>query len=73
MRIFIKAKPSAKEAKIEKIDEANFIIAVKEPPVKGMANAGIVKILSEYFNISPANIKIVSGYTSRNKIIDMQI
>jgi len=27
MRIFVKVKPSAKEAKIEKIDENNFIIA----------------------------------------------
>ena len=73
MRIFVKAKPSAKEAKIEKIDENNFIIAVKEPPVKGMANAGIIKALAEYFNISSVNIKIVSGYTSRNKIIDIKI
>ncbi len=72
MRIFVKAKPSAKEAKIEKLDDDNFIVSVKEPPVKGMANAGIIKILAEYFKVSPSQIKIISGYTSKNKIIEIK-
>ena len=72
MRIFVKAKPSAKEARIEKIGETHFIVSVKEPLIKGMANAGIIKILAEYFNIAHSRIKIISGYASRNKVVDIQ-
>jgi len=72
MRIFVKAKPAAKENKIERLDDDNFIVSVKEPLIKGMANAGIIKILAEYFNIAHSRIKIISGYASRNKVVDIQ-
>lgn len=72
MKIFIKAKPSAKENKIEKLNETHFVVSVKEPPIKGMANAGIIKVLAEYFKVSPSQIKIISGYTSKNKIIEIK-
>jgi len=70
MKIFVKAKPSAKEEKIEKIDENHFKISVKEPPVKGLANKAIIKALSEYFNTS--RVRITSGYTNPNKIIEIE-
>lgn len=72
MRIFVKAKPNAKEAKIEKLDDEHFVVSVKEPPIKGMANAAIIEILEEYFKVSPSQIKIISGYTSKNKIIEIK-
>lgn len=72
MRIFVKAKPSAKETMIEKTNETNFIVSVKEPPVKGKANEAIIKVLAKYFEISPSQINIISGYTSRDKIIDIK-
>ena len=72
MKIFVKAKPSSKEAKVEKLDNEHFIISIKEPPVKGMANAAIIEILAEYFKVSFSQIKIISGYTSRNKIIEIK-
>ena len=71
MRINIKAKPSARENKVEKIDEINYIVSVKEPPIQGRANQAIIKLLAEYFNISPTQVRIVIGHTSRNKIIEI--
>lgn len=72
MRITVKAKPSAKENKIEKLDDKNFIISVKEPPVQGRANFAITKLLAEYFDISPSLVKIISGHTCRNKIVEIK-
>ena len=69
MKIFVRAKPNAKEEKIDKIDENHYSVSVKEPPVKGEANAAIIKALAKYFKISPFRVDIVSGHTSRNKII----
>ena len=71
MRINIKAKPSARESKVEKIDEINYIVSVKKPPIQGQANQAIIKLLAEYFNTSSIRVRIVIGHTSRNKIIEI--
>ena len=71
MKIFIKAKPSAREEKVEKIDDLNYIVSVKEPPVKGKANEAIRNALAVYFKTGSSGVKIVAGYTSRNKIIEI--
>lgn len=69
MKIFIKAKPNSSENKVEKIDDQNFVVSVKDPPIQGRANRAIVEILSEYFHTS--NVRIVSGQISRNKVIEV--
>lgn len=72
MRIFIQAKPSAKEQKIEKIDETHFKVWVKEPPIQGKANYAILEALAKYFNTSKSHLKIISSWTSKQKIIDIR-
>lgn len=71
MKIFVKAKPNSREEKVEKIDETNYIVSVKEPPVKGKANDAIKNALAIYFRTSSSSIKIIFGYSSRNKIIEI--
>jgi hypothetical protein len=71
MKISVKAKPSSKEEKVEKIDEINYIVSVKEPPVKGKANEAIRNALAVYFKTSSSRVKIISGFSSRNKIIEI--
>ncbi|MCX6718461.1 MAG: DUF167 domain-containing protein [Candidatus Staskawiczbacteria bacterium] len=71
MKIFVKAKPCAREEKVEKIDENNYVVSVKEPPLKGKANEAIRNALAVYFKTASSKIKIVSGYSSRNKIIEI--
>ena len=71
MKINVKAKPSAREEKVEKIDEQNFVVSVKEPPEKGKANEAIRNALAVYFKTASARVKIISGYSSRNKIVEI--
>lgn len=71
VKIFVTAKPNAKEARVSQIDETHFIVAVKEPPVAGRANEAILKAVAEYFGIAPSGVKIVSGHTSRRKILEL--
>ncbi|MBI4225239.1 MAG: DUF167 domain-containing protein [Candidatus Sungbacteria bacterium] len=71
MRIFVAAKPGAKEERVEKIDETHFTVAVKEPPVQGKANRAIIKALAAYFNVPAWRVSIVSGHTSRQKVIEI--
>ena len=69
MKIFVKAKLRAKEKRIKKIDDTHFEVAVKDPPVDGRANTAIIKALADYFDIAPSRIEIISGHTSKQKII----
>lgn len=73
MRIFVKVKPAAKEEKVEKIDDTNFKVEVKEPPREGKANAAVTKALASYFDVTQSDVRIVSGFTSRSKIIEVDL
>jgi uncharacterized protein len=71
MKINVRAKPNSREEKVEKIDEQNYVVSVKEPPEKGKANTAIRNALAVYFKTASARVKIISGYSSRNKIIEI--
>lgn len=71
MKIFVKAKPNAKKERVEKINDANFAVFVKEPPIKGKANEAIIKALADFMGIASSRLKIISGTASRQKIIEI--
>ncbi|MBI4215648.1 MAG: DUF167 domain-containing protein [Parcubacteria group bacterium] len=71
MKIFVSAKPNAREESVEKISETTFIVRVKEPPVEGKANAAILSALAVYFNVPISSVRILSGHASKQKIIEV--
>ncbi len=71
MKIFVKAKPKSRFEKVEKLGETNFIVFVKETPIKGRANEAICRVLAEYFKVPPSRVVIKAGHTSKNKIIEI--
>lgn len=71
MKIFVKAKPRSKEERVEKIDDTHFIVAVKEPPVQGRANAAIIRALAGYLGVSVSSVRITSGFFSKEKIFSL--
>lgn len=71
MKINVKAKPNSREEKVERLDDSNYVVSVKEPPVKGKANVAIRNALAIYFKMASSNVRIISGHSSRNKIIEI--
>jgi len=71
MMISVKAKPMAREEKVEKVDGTNFVVSVKEPPVQGKANAAIGKALSRYFKVPNSQVRLVTGFSSKQKIFEI--
>lgn len=78
MKIFVKVKLKAKEEKVKsanpKLFENNdnhFEVFVKEPPLKGKANKRIIQLLAEYFKMSPSKIKIIQGFKSKEKVLEI--
>jgi len=72
MKIFVKAKPGAKQEKIT-VDGTHLTIAVKEPPKDGKANAAIIRVLADHFNVPPATVQLISGFSSKNKVFEIMV
>lgn len=73
MRIIVHAKPNAKMGRVEEVGPQEFIVAVKEPPREGKANAAIIRALAEHFGVPPSRVRLVSGFTSRQKMFDVDV
>ena len=71
MKIFVHAKPNAREDKIEKIDAMHYAVAVTALPVKGAANRAVAHLLAEHFGVAPSRVRLVSGFSSRQKIFEI--
>jgi uncharacterized protein (TIGR00251 family) len=71
MNIAIKVKPNAKEEKIEKISESEYLLWVRSPAQEGKANQAAITLLSDFLDIPKTRITIVRGHKSRNKIVSI--
>ena len=72
MRISIKAKTNTKKELVEKLSDNEFAVSVKEPPIDGRANWAIARAIADYFGVSPSRISIISGQSSKNKIVEIK-
>lgn len=68
MKIEIKLHPGSSQEKLEKISEGKFEVWIKEKPIDGKANESLVKFLKK----QGMKTKIISGLTSRNKILELE-
>lgn len=69
MKIFVLAKASSKNPRIERIDESHFMVAVKESPRAGKANKAIIKALSRFLHVPQSRIELMSGTTLKHKVL----
>ncbi|MBN1551838.1 DUF167 domain-containing protein [bacterium] len=71
-RITIKVQPKGSKTKIMEVTDDVIRIKVQASPEKGAANADLLKFLSKKLHIPKSKIEIVSGHTSRLKIIEFE-
>lgn len=71
MIIKVKAKPNSSEQIVEEKEEV-LHVSLKESPEHNKANIELISLLSKYFNTSVANVRILRGKTSRNKLIEVK-
>ncbi len=73
MLIKVKVFPNSKKEEIIEKSENSFEVKVKEKPIMGKANGGVIKILSEFFEIPESKIKLIRGFKQRNKIFEINM
>lgn len=69
MKISIKIHPNSSQEKIERIGDKEYEIWIKEKAEKNKANIELIKLLKRYFK---KPVKINSGFSSRNKIVEVE-
>jgi len=67
--VTFKVIPRASKSEFIGREEAWIKIRLQAPPVDGKANEALIKFLSDHFKIPRRDITVVSGQTSRLKII----
>jgi uncharacterized protein YggU (UPF0235/DUF167 family) len=71
-KISVLIKPNAYENKIELSDDT-YLVSVQEPPIENRANLALIRLIAEHFHVPKSAVRIVSGYKSRRKIIEIKI
>ena len=71
MKLFVTAKPNAKENRVEAVDSTHLIVRVKAKPDEGKANLAVLQVLAAYFKVPKSRLLLVSGFKSRKKIIEL--
>ncbi len=77
MKISIKVIPNAKQNEIAEdgFDDAGariLKIRVNQPPEDGKANKAAIELLAKYLKVKKSAVSIISGETSRNKIVEIK-
>jgi uncharacterized protein (TIGR00251 family) len=70
MKIQVKVKPNSRTEELSREGDS-FIAKVKEPPREGKANQSVIKLLAEHFGVPQSQVRILSGFRNRNKIIEV--
>ncbi|OGI24585.1 MAG: hypothetical protein A3E38_02490 [Candidatus Moranbacteria bacterium RIFCSPHIGHO2_12_FULL_54_9] len=70
-KISVTIIPRAGKNAVEKIGETAYRAHVTAIPAENQANQKLIKLLAKYFSVAPSLIMIVSGATSRKKIIEI--
>ena len=73
MIINVKVITTAKQNKITELRGGEFKVYLTCVPEKGKANNNLLKLLSEYFDVSKSQINIISGKKSHSKVIEIKI
>ncbi len=68
----VRVKPNAKQNRIQKQADGEWVIALQAPPVDGKANQALIKLLAKELGIAKSCIHIKSGQTGRNKLIEIE-
>ena len=65
----VRIQPRASKNEVLRLENGGIKIRLTAPPVDGAANEALVKFLADRFGVAKSQVEIVSGHTSRDKIV----
>ena len=71
MKIKIRVAPHSSREEVVKTGD-DYLVRVKAQPREGKANEAVIKLLAEYFEVTRSSVRITSGLSGRNKIVEIR-
>jgi len=76
IRLRLKVQPKARRNLIVGVgpdrDGPALKVAVNAPPEDGKANAAVIALLAEAFDVAKAAVSVVTGATDRRKLVEIR-
>ena len=71
MKISLNVCAGSSREEVIKDDNGNLRVYIRQMPVQGKANKALIKVLADYYKIRKSDIRILTGSTSRNKVVEI--
>ena len=71
IRINIRVQPRASRSEIVGDHDGALRVRVAAPPVENAANEALIELLAKALHVARRDIRIVSGVTSRRKVVEI--
>jgi uncharacterized protein (TIGR00251 family) len=71
-RITVRVQPRARATRLAGRIEGGYRLQVAAPPVEGKANAAAIAFFAELAGVAKSRVRIVSGASSRTKIVEIE-
>ncbi|MBR5027001.1 DUF167 domain-containing protein [Candidatus Saccharibacteria bacterium] len=71
MNVEVTVKPGSKKGPLVEKSGDGLTVYLREKPHDGEANAALIKMLAEYFDVAKTSIVIKSGSKSHKKLIQI--
>ena len=71
MRISVRVRPGASRTSVGGSYDGALVVRVQERAVDGAATAAVLRAVAAAFGLRTAEVTLVSGATSRSKVVDV--
>ena len=72
MRVLLKVQPRSSSNEVEREADGSLRVRVTARPEKGKANEAVLRMVAEHFRVKRSAVALVSGATSRRKVVEVQ-
>jgi len=76
VRVRVRVRPAAPATRVGgrwgADDDPALVVRVRTPAVDGRANSAVVAALAEAFGVRRAAVRLVTGATSRTKVVEVE-
>jgi len=71
MKFQVRVKPNSNESKIEEFGDNRYLVYVEAPAEDNEANIEMLKMMGRHLGIPSTKLRIVSGATNKDKVVEV--
>ena len=71
MNVSVTVKPGSSKGPLVLSSEEGLVVYLREKPHDGEANAALIKILADYYDVSKSQIEIKKGSKNHQKLVEI--